>query len=208
VDDYGHYTVTKAYGGIYVVFISDITEKKARQGQAYEKAINDVRKAEEENKRLNEEVRSAARLADLMGSISSLLTNMPAISFSKDFETGRYLACNQAFAEYAGKARPEEVVGLTDHEIFDRETADHFVEDDKKALSMENGYVFFEDVPDASGKEIRNLQTTKITFRELSGRLCVLGMCVDVTEMTRIKTAEAEERAKRQELEEKIALQE
>ncbi len=208
VDDYGHYTDTKAYGGIYVVFISDITEKKARQGRAYEKAINDVRKAEEENKRLNEEVRSAARLADLMGSISSLLTNMPAMSFSKDFETGRYLACNQAFAEYAGKARPKEVVGLTDHDIFDRETADHFVEDDKKALTMENGYVFFEDVPDASGKEIRNLQTTKITFREQSGRLCVLGMCVDVTEMTRIKTAEAEERAKRQELEEKIALQE
>ena len=28
VDDYGHYTQTKAYGGIYVVFISDITEKK------------------------------------------------------------------------------------------------------------------------------------------------------------------------------------
>jgi len=28
VDDYGHYCDTKAYGGIYVVFISDITEKK------------------------------------------------------------------------------------------------------------------------------------------------------------------------------------
>ena len=29
VDDYGHYTETEAYGGIYYVFISDITEKKA-----------------------------------------------------------------------------------------------------------------------------------------------------------------------------------
>ena len=28
VDDYGHYTETDAYGGIYYVFISDITEKK------------------------------------------------------------------------------------------------------------------------------------------------------------------------------------
>ena len=28
MDDYGHYSETKAYGGIYVVFISDITEKK------------------------------------------------------------------------------------------------------------------------------------------------------------------------------------
>ena len=31
VDDYGHYTETEAYGGIYYVFISDITEKKAER---------------------------------------------------------------------------------------------------------------------------------------------------------------------------------
>ena len=31
VDDYGHYTETKRYGGVYYVFISDITEKKERQ---------------------------------------------------------------------------------------------------------------------------------------------------------------------------------
>ena len=30
VDDYGHYTDTEAYGGIYIVFISDITEKRER----------------------------------------------------------------------------------------------------------------------------------------------------------------------------------
>ena len=30
VDDYGHFTQTDAYGGIYYVFISDITEKKER----------------------------------------------------------------------------------------------------------------------------------------------------------------------------------
>ena len=31
VDDYGHYAETKAYGGIYVVFISDITEKRLQR---------------------------------------------------------------------------------------------------------------------------------------------------------------------------------
>ena len=30
VDDYGHYTETEAYGGIYYVFISDITEKRQK----------------------------------------------------------------------------------------------------------------------------------------------------------------------------------
>ena len=183
-------------------------DDEVRQGRAYQKALKDVKKAEEENRRLNEEVQSAARLADLMGSVSSMLTNMPAMSFSKEVATGRYLACNQAFAEYAGKTRPDEVVGLTDHEIFDRDTADHFVEDDHKAVGMDKAYIFFEDVPDATGAVIRNLQTTKLTFREPSGRLCLLGMCVDVTEMTRIKTAEAEARTKQQELKEKLALHE
>ena len=183
-------------------------DDEVRQGRAYQKALEDAKKAREENRRLNEEVQSAARLAELMGSVSSLLTNMPAMSFSKEIATGKYLACNQAFAEYAGKTKPEEVVGLTDHEIFDKATADHFVEDDLKAVSMDKAYIFFEDVPDATGAILRNLQTTKITFREPSGRLCLLGMCVDVTEMTRVKTAEAEARAKRQELEEKLALHE
>ncbi len=31
VDDYGHYTETDAYGGVYYVFISDITEKRERR---------------------------------------------------------------------------------------------------------------------------------------------------------------------------------
>ena len=170
-------------------------DDEVRQGRAYQKALEDAKKAKAENRRLNEEVQSAAKLADQMGSASSLLTNMPAMSFSKEVATGKYLACNQAFAEYAGKTKPEEVVGLTDHEIFDKATADHFVEDDRKAVAMDKAYVFLEDVPDASGTVFHNLQTTKITFREPSGRLCLLGMCVDVTEMTRIKTAEAEANA-------------
>ena len=200
VDDFGHYSETKNHGGVYYVFISDITEKKQERD-------NKTKRVEEENRRLVEEIESAARLADLMGSASSLLTNMPAMSFSKDAETGRYLACNQSFAEYAHKNDPSEVVGLTDYEIFDKKTADHFVSDDAKAVSMDTPYIFFEDVPDAGGK-LRNLQTTKMKFTEPSGRLCTLGLCVDVTEMMRIKSAEAEARIKQQELEEKIELQE
>ena len=175
-----------------------------REGQRVQKALQEAKRAEEENRRLMEEVESAAKLAGLMGSVASLLSNMPAMSFSKDAETGQYLACNQAFAEYAGKETPEGVIGLTDHEIFDKDTADHFVESDRKALAMDEPYIFFEDVADATGTVFRNLQTTKMKFTDGAGRLCTLGMCVDVTEMTRIKAAEA----RQQELAEKIRLQE
>ena len=178
-----------------------------REGQAVQKALRDAQLAEEENRRLAEKVASAAQLADMMGSIGSLLTNMPAMSFSKDAATGVYLACNQSFAEYAHKESPAGVVGLTDHQIFDQATADHFVEDDRKALDMDGPYIFFEDVPDAAGNP-RSFQTTKMKFTDDAGRLCTLGMCVDVTEMTRVKAREAEARVRQAQLEEKVALQE
>ncbi|MBR2802832.1 MAG: response regulator [Erysipelotrichaceae bacterium] len=178
-----------------------------REGQRVQKALREARKNEEDKLKLMEEVANAAKLADLMGSVASLLSNMPAMSFSKDAATGKYLACNQAFAEYAHKKDPEGVIGLTDHDIFDKATADHFVEDDKKALTMDDAYVFFEDVPDAAGN-MRYLQTTKLKFHDNDGRLCTLGMCVDVTEMSKAKASEAEARVKQQELEEKLALHE
>lgn len=178
-----------------------------REGRAMQEALREAKKTEAENRRLMQEVESAAKMGEFMASVSSLLTNMPAMSFSKDAESRVYLACNQAFAEYAGKTRPEEVVGHTDHELFDKATADHFVEDDSKALAMDEAYIFFEDVPNAAGKDFRNLQTTKTKFHDPSGRLCLMGLCVDITEVTRLKTSEAAALAKQQELEERLALQ-
>ena len=132
------------------------------------------------------ELEEAKQVTELKETITSLLDNMPALTFTKDAETGVYLACNQAFAEYAHKETPEGVVGLTDAEIFDAETARHFVEDDRIALSISKPYVFYEDVPDAAGNQ-RQFQTTKLKYTDDSGRVCLLGMCEDVTDMVRIQ---------------------
>ena len=178
-----------------------------RQGRAMQAAIAAARKAEEENRVLTEQVASMTELAKLLDSVTSMLSHLPAMSFSKDAETRAYVACNQAFAEYAGKKAPEEVVGHTDHDLFDQDTADHFVEDDTKALAMDEAYIFFEDVPDAKGTVIRNLQTTKTKYYDAAGRLCLLGLCVDVTEVTRLKTEQALAVSHQKELEERLALQ-
>lgn len=126
------------------------------------------------------------RIGEPKASMQSLLNNMPALSFSKDVETGVYLACNQAFADYAGKGTPADVAGLRDDEIFDPVTAAHFAADDRKALSMDEPYVFFEDAPDAAGNP-RQFQTTKLNFIDETGRLCLLGMSMDVTEAMRVR---------------------
>lgn len=141
----------------------------------------------EESRRREEE---AKKIEELKERFVSLLDNMPGMTFTKEASTGKYLACNQEFAKYARKASPEEVVGLTDAEIFDKETADHFVEDDRLALSLSKPYIFFEDVSDAAGNQ-RQLQTTKLKYTDTSGRMCVLGMCQDVTDMIRVQHEQA-----------------
>ncbi len=138
------------------------------------------------NLRLEEEAKSAAKIAELSESVNSLFANIPGLTFSKDARTGTYLACNQAFAEFAHKDSPEEVVGLRDTEMFDPVTAQHFMDDDYRALQMDEPYVFYEDVLDAMG-EPRQFQTTKMKFYDTRGRLCTLGMGVDITELNRAK---------------------
>ena len=190
-----------------MLLVCYVKQSEIRAFQEVDKLTGKLKEeAEETQQRLEKELESVTQVTQLMGSMSSLLTNMPAMSFSKDAETGVYLACNQAFAEYAGKKNAEDVIGLTDYEIFDKATANHFVEDDKKALAMDGTYVFFEDVPDAFGTVIRNLQTTKKVFTDGIGRKCLLGMCVDVTEATRAKAEEAAEKVRAQDDKEKKSL--
>ena len=140
-----------------------------------------------EQKHLLEE---AEEIAKLKQTVTSLLDNLPGMNYTKDAKTGEYLACNQAFAEYARKKKPEEVVGLTATEIFDAEMAKRFVEDDNMALSMDGPYVFYEDVTDADGRK-RQIKTTKLKYTDESGRLCVLGISQDVTDNVRINRGSA-----------------
>ena len=144
----------------------------------------------DEKKEIREDLAEAEKIAELKQSITSLLDNMPGLTYTKDAETGEYLACNQAFAEFAHKQGPGDVVGRKPAELFDPVTAGRGADEDRIALSMDGPYVFFEDVLDAAGKQ-RQLQTTKLKYTDMNGRLCVLGMSQDVTDMVRIRRENA-----------------
>lgn len=160
--------------------------------------------AEQEKILLVERANTAERIAKLSDSIITLLDNMPVMAFYKDIETGRYVTCNQSFAEYCGKEKPADIGGLTDYDLFDQKAAEHYIECDKIALSMDRPYVFFEDVPNMNG-ERKQFQTTKLKFTDTGGNTRLLGMCVDVTEMMKMQmenkiVKEAYEEAKHESL--------
>ena len=156
--------------------------------------VNDER---EENRRGLDE---AAEVKVLRDTIVSLLDNMPAMTYTKDAQTGVYNACNQAFADYAKKESPAGVIGLKADQLFDAGTAKQFDEEDKIALSMDQPYIFLEEVSDGGGNQ-RQLQTTKLKYTNFAGKTCILGMSQDVTDLVRVqrenaKTKEAYEAAR------------
>ena len=169
--------------GNEVEYLSNTIEEMIRDMQKYSR---DLLEAQKQVEVAESEAKAAQKIAELQQSVSSLLENMPAMTFSKDANTGVYLACNQSFADYAGKASPEEVVGLTDADMFETEVSRHYVEADRFAMTRSEPYVYYEDVKDAYGNS-RQLQTTKQRFIDATGRLCVLGMSVDVTELVNIR---------------------
>ncbi len=190
---------------VAVLSSTDARDRFYEDSEKLKKISGEYAKLQEENERLKQEADANKKIAELKKSVTALLTNMPALTFSKDVNTRKYLACNQAFAEYAHKETPEGVVGLTDFEIFDEETAKHFIEDDKKALAMDKPYILYEDVPDAEGNP-RQFQTTKLKFIDDSGRECLLGLCQDVTDAMRIKREYVEKLAMAQSMAEIDAL--
>ena len=107
--------------------------------------------------------RAARKIAELKRSITSLIDNMPGLNYSKDAETGAYLACNQRFAEYVKKESPKQVFGLTDKDLFDEQLSAQFANDDNIALSMDDPYIFYEDLLDSQGNS-RQFQTTKMKY--------------------------------------------
>jgi PAS domain S-box-containing protein len=75
----------------------------------------------------------------------SILENTPAIVYLKD-AAGRYLLVNRALEDAFGLAS-EEIVGRTDAEIFDEETAEQFRQNDSKVLRSGLPFHFEETVP-------------------------------------------------------------
>ena len=143
----------------------------------------------------------AEQIADLQQTVSSLLDNMPGLYLTKDAETGKYLACNQAFADFANRKDPSEIVGLTPADIFDEQKAKHFEEDDQMALSMDEPLILHDELQDALGNHTK-FRITRQKYTDANGRLCVLGIFQDASESFRVSrdkalTKEAYEKARK-----------
>ena len=121
------------------------------------------------------------------GLITSLLDSIPDIIFFKDIQ-GVYLGCNPPFAEFVGKPK-NEIIGKTDYDLFDHETAKIFRQFDHEMLVLKLSKHNEEWITYPDGRKIL-IDTLKTPYWASDGSLIgILGISRDIT-----KRKEAEDK--------------
>lgn len=127
-----------------------------------------------------------------------VIDNTSAVIYMRDND-GRYLLVNRQYEQLFG-IRRQDIVGLTDHDLFPKEMADDFRANDLKALSQGSPIQMEEVAPHPDG--VHTYITVKYPIRDLSGR--AYAICGISTDITPLKRVEEKERRLNAELEARV----
>lgn len=132
----------------------------------------------------------------------ALLDNIPDIAWLKDRE-GRYLAVNLALAEAMGYARPEDVEGLTDFDMWPHERAAAYKREDDELMRTGEHVRVEETFIDANQRAVW-IETYKTRIVSADG--VVLGTTGIARDITVRRRAEETLRDAKDELERRVQL--
>jgi PAS domain S-box-containing protein len=130
--------------------------------------------------------------------LMALIDHTSAVIYMRDAD-GRYLLVNREY-ERLFKLRREDIVGLTDHDLFPGPIADAFRANDRQAFARGVPVQMEEEAPSDDG--MRYYVTVKFPLTDRRGRsYAVCGISTDITER---KLAEEEVRRLNDELEVRV----
>jgi PAS domain S-box-containing protein len=113
--------------------------------------------------------------------LRTLIRTIPDLVWLKDPE-GIYLSCNPRFERFFG-AKMNDIIGKTDYDFVDKEMADSFRENDKKAMAKGKPSINEEEVTFADDGHREILETIKTPMYRNNGQLAgVLGIGRNITE--------------------------
>lgn len=123
--------------------------------------------------------------------LRTLIDHIPEYIYVKDSE-GRFLTTNKAHLEVAGT---REVLGKTVFDIFPREMAQRYTDDDRALITSERSIIDREEPSVAPDGSERWLLTTKVPLRDPKGSVTgLVGISRDITERKRSEALLASER--------------
>lgn len=112
--------------------------------------------------------------------LSAITENQPGLLWLKD-SAGRFLMVNKAFATACGRESPEQVNGLTDWDIWPKELAEKYRNDDQRVMLIGNS-IIEEEAIFIAGHRIW-YETFKTPVRDGTGRVIgTTGYARDITE--------------------------
>ena len=152
----------------------DVTERK--------RAEEALKLAKEELSRYSKDLERQVEIRTR--EISSILKYTPAVVSIKDIE-GRYLLVNSRFEELFG-VENQSVRGLTDYEIFPRNVADRFRQQDQEVLKRTRSYQVEERIPQNDG--IHTYLSVKFpVYDETGNPRGVCGIATDITQVKKVQ---------------------
>lgn len=114
--------------------------------------------------------------------LRAIIDSAPIRVFWKDRDS-RYLGCNALFAQDAGLASPDDIIGLTDAELSWKEFAEAFRSDDRAVMDSGTRRIQYEETVLRHDGRRMTARTSKVPLRDSEGRIVgVLGVYVDETE--------------------------
>lgn len=148
---------------------------------------------------ITERNRAEMALRESRDLLLSVVEHVPARIFWKDREL-RYLGCNTRFAQDAGYASPDELIGKTDFEMGWKDQAELYRADDMATMASGQPKLDYEEpqtTPD--GKTIW-LRTSKVPLQDASQQVIgLLGLYQDITDQKQadeaVKKSEARYRS-------------
>lgn len=143
---------------------------------------------------IGEEISEIESLRKRAQMLSDIVTKVPGFVFWKDTDL-KLIGCNDNFAKQVGLNHPDEIVGLTDHDLpWDAEQTKKFIRDDRDILHTGIPKINIEEKQrQLNGQDIF-LLTSKVPLYDQDHISGVLGIYVDITAF---KAAERALRAER-----------
>ncbi len=135
---------------------------------------------------VTERHRAAEKLREQQALLSNIIAHIPISVFWKD-RRSVYMGCNLNMARDVGRASPEEVVGLTDHDMpVAQAEADWYVRCDREVMASGKPLLDVEETQQRRDGTLATLQTSKVPLRDANGQVVgVLGIYANVTERKR-----------------------
>jgi PAS domain S-box-containing protein len=122
--------------------------------------------------------------------LRATLDNLPFLFWLKDAES-RFLAVNRVFANACGRATPEELIGLSDLDVWPQDLAQRYREDD--ADVMKSGREKTVEEPVAGGSVADWIETYKKPVIAADGTILgTVGFARDISERKRMEQALSE----------------